>query len=114
MLSESLQAQQAIIEQTMQTNELATAISLATDQQRLASLQVADTMREFSRIIGDISVGSQQYRLSVSDLAEVVQQLNNLTDAFLLQKSVKPTLKAGKQVAPASSTPPKPKKVTSY
>jgi len=91
MLSESMQATQAIIEQTMQTNELANAISLATDQQRLASSQVADTIRELSRIIGDISVGSQQYRYSVTELTEVVNQLNILTAAFVIERPTGPT-----------------------
>jgi methyl-accepting chemotaxis protein len=86
MLEQSLGAQQDIIEQTMKTNELANAISLATDQQRLASSQVADTIRELSRIINDISVGSQQYRISVVDLSSVVVQINTLANAFVLEK----------------------------
>jgi methyl-accepting chemotaxis protein len=86
MLEQSLEAQQDIIEQTMKTNELANAISLATDQQRLASSQVAATIRELSRIINDISVGSQQYRISVVDLSNVVVQINTLANAFVLEK----------------------------
>lgn len=86
MLRESLQAQTLIIEQAMQTNELANAISLATNQQCLGSQQVSGTMRELSRIINDISVGSQQYRASASDLTNVVVQLNSVATAFVLDK----------------------------
>ncbi len=107
MLGESMQATQAIIEQTMQTNELANAISLATDQQRLASSQVADTIRELSRIIGDISIGSQQYRYSVTELTEVVNQINILTDAFVIERNPGPTAvaEAERSVSAPSPTP---------
>lgn len=86
MLHQSLEAQEVIINQVMQTNDLANAISLATDQQRLANQQVADTMRELSRIINDISVASQQYRIGVVDLTGVVDQLNEVANAFVLEK----------------------------
>lgn len=87
MLHLSLAAQEVIINQVTQTNELANAISLATDQQRLANQQVADTMRELSRIINDISVASQQYRIGVTDLTGVVVQLNEVANDFTLDKS---------------------------
>jgi hypothetical protein len=69
-----------------QTSQLAQAISLATDQQRLANSQVAETMHELARIISSISTNSQQYLTSANDLSEVANQLNNLVSTFKIKE----------------------------
>lgn len=85
MVSESLSANEEIIGQVNQTSELAQSISLATEQQRLASNQLAETLRGLSQIITAISANSQQYRISASDLGNVVKQLNSVANGFILQ-----------------------------
>lgn len=82
MVSDSLQANQNIIHQIDQTSQLARGISLATEQQRQASTQVAATMLELSQISRSISDNSQQNLVSAKDLEEVVRQLNGVVKAF--------------------------------
>jgi methyl-accepting chemotaxis protein len=84
MVSESLNANEQIIEQVTQTSELAQSISLATDQQRIASNQLAETLRGMSQIINQISTHSQEYRISAVELNNVVTQLNSLANRFVL------------------------------
>lgn len=86
MVSESLQANENIIKQVGQTTQLAEAISQATQQQRLANTQAADTMRQLSTISSSISQNSQQYLQIATDLGEVVTQLNAVINAFVLDK----------------------------
>jgi methyl-accepting chemotaxis protein len=85
MVSESLRANENIINQIEQTSQLAQAISHATEQQRQASTQVATTMHELSQISYNISDNSQQYLVSANDLEEVVRQLNGVVNAFIVE-----------------------------
>ncbi len=101
MVMDSLEANEEIIGQVTQTNEQAQSISLATEQQRVASTQLAETLREVSRIINTISVNSQQYRLSAADLGNVVSQLNSVANGFVLRPEITlPPLK----LVPATAT----------
>jgi methyl-accepting chemotaxis protein len=87
MVNDSLQANQNIITQIDQTSQLARGISLATEQQREASTQVAATMQELSQISNNISGNSQQYLASANDLEEVVRQLNGVVRDFIVEDS---------------------------
>ncbi len=87
MVNDSLRANEAIINQVSQTTQLAQAISQATEQQRIASTQVAGTMRQLSKLSLDISQGSQQFLVSSDDLNQVVSQLNGVVNAFVVQKA---------------------------
>lgn len=87
MVSDSLRANENIIQQIDQTSQLARGISQATEQQREASTQVAVTMQELSQISYNISDNSQQYLVSANDLEEVVRQLNGVVNAFIVDKS---------------------------
>jgi methyl-accepting chemotaxis protein len=101
MVMDSLEANEQIIGQVTQTNEQAQSISLATDQQRVVSTQLAETLREVSRIINTISVNSQQYRLSAANLGNVVNQLNSVANGFVLHQEIPvPPLK----LVPATAT----------
>lgn len=86
MVNESLRANENIINQVSQTTQLAQAISQATEQQRVASTQAAETMRQLSQISTNISSSSRQFLLSANDLGEVVTQLNAVVNAFIVQE----------------------------
>ncbi len=86
MVLDSLQANEEIIKQVGQTTQLAQAISQATEQQRVASNQAAETMRQLSGISSNISLNSQQYLISASDLENVVNGLNAVVNAFIIQE----------------------------
>jgi methyl-accepting chemotaxis protein len=96
MLAQSLDANTQIIRFAEQTNQLANAISLATEQQRYASSQVADSMRQAAETIQALSYSSQQFRLSAGELNNVVAQLNNLANGFITEaplNNIKPSVK---------------------
>jgi methyl-accepting chemotaxis protein len=86
MVENSLHANQEIIGLVQQTNQLAHAISLATDQQRLANNQVARTMQELAEMVSNISHNSQQYLSSANELSEVATQLNALVGIFKIRE----------------------------
>jgi methyl-accepting chemotaxis protein len=85
MLAHSLDANTDIIRLAEQTNQLANAISLATEQQRYASSQVAESMRQAAEIIQALSYSSQQFRQSANELNNVVAQLNSLANGFIIE-----------------------------
>jgi methyl-accepting chemotaxis protein len=91
MLAQSLEANTEIIRLAEQTNQLANAISLATEQQRYASSQVAESMRQAAEIIRSLSMSSQQFRQSANELNNVVAQLNNLANGFITEAPINRT-----------------------
>jgi methyl-accepting chemotaxis protein len=82
MVEETLRANEEIIGLVQQTTQLASAISLATDQQRQASSQMAETMQELADMISGISQNSKNYLASANALTEVAHQLNYLLRTF--------------------------------
>ena len=98
MVNESLRANENIINQVSQTTQLAQAISQATEQQRVASTQAAETMRELSQISTSISSSSRQFLLSANDLGEVTTQLSAVVNAFVVQE--RPVLPPSEEAEP--------------
>jgi methyl-accepting chemotaxis protein len=68
-------ANAAIITEVETTARLATAINLATQQQRTASEQVVLTMREMVGITQQVATSSREMLAAVSALNEVAQDL---------------------------------------
>ena len=85
MVEEALSVNKEIIEVAKHTSQLSYAISLATDQQRVANTQVAGTMQEMSHMISNISEGSKSYLSSANALTEIALQLNTLVGTFKLR-----------------------------
>lgn len=69
-------ANAAIITEVETTAHLATAISLATQQQRTASEQVVLTMREMVGVTQQVATSSREMLAAVNALNEVAQELN--------------------------------------
>ena len=105
MLSESLQAHENIINQIGQTSQLAQAISQATEQQRVASTQAALTMQELRELSLGATGQNEQYLLSVTDLTEVVNQLNLVVNTFVVQEP-EPLLSDEPAYLPTPADPP--------
>jgi methyl-accepting chemotaxis protein len=87
MVSDSLQANGNIINRISQTTQLAEAISQATQHQEVATTQVADNMRQLSEISHTISQHSQQYLAGANSLGEVVNQLEAVVNAFVIEET---------------------------
>jgi methyl-accepting chemotaxis protein len=85
MVEEALEANKEIIEAAKHTSQLSYAISLATDQQRVANTQVAGTMQQMSHMIANISEGSKSYLSSSNALIEIARQLNTLIGTIKLR-----------------------------
>ncbi|NWJ44275.1 MAG: methyl-accepting chemotaxis protein [Chloroflexi bacterium] len=89
MVEEALEANKEIIEAAKHTSQLSYAISLATDQQRVANTQVAGTMQQMSHMIANISEGSKSYLSSSNALIEIARQLNTLIGTIKLRDDLK-------------------------
>ncbi len=85
-VQEGFAVNREIIDQAKQTTELAVSISLATEQQRVVSSQVAITLQQLSNLFSQISQTSRQYLISAEELGEVVNQLNDLSEMFVVEK----------------------------
>lgn len=108
MVSDSLQANGNIINRISQTTQLAEAISQATQHQQVATTQVADNMRQLSEISHTISQNSQQYLASANSLGEVVNQLEAVVNAFVIEETQETELSAGAE-QPVNYEPNQPK-----
>ncbi len=71
-------ANEDIIQVVERTNQLALAISLATQQQRTASAQVATTMHEIAEISVAATASSQRAAAAAARVSELASQLRNL------------------------------------
>ena len=78
-------ANESIIQAVERTVQLASAISLATQQQRSASEQVVATMQQLTSIIQDGAASSRQGSSLAIELDEIANQLKQISSQFKVE-----------------------------
>jgi len=80
-------ANESIIQMVERTVQLASAISLATQQQRSASEQVVASMRQLATVIQDGAASAKQSSSLAMALDEIALELRRLSSQFKVEKS---------------------------
>ncbi len=83
-------ANESIIQMVERTVQLASAISLATQQQRSASEQVVSSMRQLATVIQDGATSAKQSSTLASTLDEIALELRRVSSQFKVQPGSHP------------------------
>jgi methyl-accepting chemotaxis protein len=79
-------ANEDIIQMVERTAQLASAISLATQQQRTASEQVVATMREIAQLTRQTAGGSKQAWEAANHLGDIAQEMRTAAQNFRIDE----------------------------
>ncbi len=87
-------------------NDLNNQIAVATEQQSLASHEIAHHMADITQVCDTVVSGVEQISIANEDLTNMAQDLKALVDQFKLEETPQP-LASVTHVATAKSNPPK-------
>jgi methyl-accepting chemotaxis protein len=105
LAGQSGDANEIIIAMVEQTAQLASAISMATQQQRTASEQVVATMREMTEVTRQSAQGSDQAAQAAQQLSDIAHGLRQATHHFAVEVTNGPPPE-NTPAAPPPGTPP--------